>query len=213
MSTHVSDLPAALPDLEVRGPLSVPARLAGRYVAALRQRHPGASPAQLLHVLEKQFLLTMSVATAGTGVASLRLTGIRRLLGLSAAHLGAAGTVSIFYLLCLARVYSLSDTAARALVSACVFGTNGGGIIEQQFAGTWWRSALAHLPAAQVRTLNRISERSLARARRKSGVSAAASALPAGIGFGAGFSGGRIAANRVVCAAAQHLGRPPATFA
>lgn len=213
MSTDESDLPVALPDLEVRGPLALPARLAGRYVDVLRRRHPGASPAQIMHVLEKQFLLAMSVGTAGTGVASLRATRAPHLVGLSAAHLGGAGTLSTFYLLCLSHVYSLNDAASKVLVSSCAFGDVGGGIIEQQFAGTWWRSAVAYLPVSQVRFLNQIAQRSLAKARRKGGVSPAASALPAGIGLGTGFTGGRVAANRVVSAAAEHLGLPPSSFA
>lgn len=212
MSTSLPDAPAALPDLEVRGALTLPSRLAGRYVMTLRRRHPGATPGQIIHVLEKQFLLAMSVGTAGTGVAGLRARRLPPLLGLSAAHLGAAGALATFYLLCLSHVYALGDVATRALIGSCAVGGDRGGILEQQFAGTWWRSAAAFLPVSQARYLNNIAARSLRRAAAKGGVSRMAPALPAGIGLGVGFTGGRIAANRVVSAAAAHLGVPPSAF-
>src|SRR5690625_8003095 len=49
---------------EIRVPLS----LAYRYVSELRRQHPGATPRQLQHVLEKRYLLTMSLDGTVTGL-------------------------------------------------------------------------------------------------------------------------------------------------
>ncbi len=194
-------------------PLGVASGLARRYVSALRRRHPGAVPRQLLHVLEKQYLLTMSVGATATGLLTPRTGTLPRMIGLSAAHLGTSGAVSTLYLLCLAEVYGLGPAQSAQLVRSCALGRVDGGILEQQFTGTWWRSALAYLPASQVRFTQRIASRSLARAAKRGGVSSAASALPAGIGGTLGFTSGRILGNRVVDAATALLGDPPHKFA
>lgn len=205
--------PAAAVPVDGGGVPAVPTRLAEGYVAFLRRRHPGASPGQLLHVLQKQYLLAMSFGGAGTGLLALRTHTAPRLLGLSAAHLGTGTGISTVYLLCLANVYALGADDARDLVRRCALGDVDPRILEQQFAGTWWRTALAYLPASQVRFTRSLAERQLERAARRGGVSASAAALPAGIGGTLGFAAGRILANRVIDAATNVLGAPPRAFA
>jgi len=193
-------------------PLAAPARLAERYLGALRRRHPEATPAQILYLVDKQFALAMSVGGTTTGLLALPRRGPGALWGISAAHLGACAAVSTLYLLCLARVHGLDPAATRALVTSCALGETEGGVLEEHFAGTWWRTALAYLPVSQVRFVDRVAAQSLRRARRRGEVSRSAAGLPAGIGATMGFASGRVLAGRVARAAAGHLGRPPAHF-
>lgn len=208
---HLDDIAVMEPP---RPALRLPTAAARTYVAALRRRHPGASPAQLLYVMERQYLLVMSAGGSSTGLLSLRRTGIASLLGLSAAHLGASGAVSVVYLLAMAEIYGLPPSASQVLVTRCTFGKNPGGILDQQLGlgPKWWNTALAYLPASQVRFTAGVAERSLERAARRGGVVAASRALPAGIGTAVGAVAGRALANRIIDAATELLGSPPRHF-
>lgn len=199
-------------NLQVSGLLGVPARVADSYVTALRRRHPQARPDQIVHLIQKQYLLAMGVGAAGTGLLSLRRLSAPWLVGISAGHLGACGSLSAFYLLCLARVYHLDASTTTHLLTSCTFGESEGGILEEHFAGRWWRTALAYLPTSQVRLAQGIGDRSLRRARRRGGVSSGAAALGPSIGAGLGFTSGRILGHRVIEAAHALLGTPPHRF-
>ena len=195
--------------------IRVPLSLAYRYVSALRRQHPGATPGQLLHVLEKRYLLAMSLGGTGTGLLALGRSRTASLLGVSAAHLGVSATISAFHLLTVAAVYGLSLAHAQDLLHRCSFGEISGDIVEQQLGvgDSWWSTALAYLPASQVRFADRLADRQLRRAARRGGVTRSATALPAGIATTLGFSGGRILGHRVIRAAASFLGAPPNHFA
>lgn len=209
---HIGPSPADIPSSRGRGATALGMRVATAYVAALRRRHPRATPAQLSHVIEKQFLMAMALGGTGTGLLALRGRRAATLVGLSAAHLGSAGVLSSVYLFALAHIHGLDPSSTADLVRTCALGEGKGGILEQQFQGTWWKSALAYLPASQVRFVNNIASRSLAKAARKGGVSASATALPGSIGATVGFTGGRTLGNRVVDAAAERLGPAPRSF-
>ena len=178
--------------------IRVPLSLAYRYVSALRRQHPGATPRQLQHVLEKRYLLAMSLGGTGTGLLALGRSRTASLLGVSATHLGVSATISAFHLLTLAAVYGLSPAHAQDLLQRCSFGEISGDIVEQQLGvgDSWWSTALAYLPASQVRFVDRLAE----------------TALPAGIATTLGFSGGRILGHRVIRAAVSFLGAPPNHF-
>jgi len=194
--------------------IRVPLSLAYRYVGALRRQHPGATPRQLLHVLEKRYLLAMALGGTGTGLLSLGRSRTASLLGVSAAHLGVSATISAFHLLTVAAVYGVSPAHAQDLLQRCSFGEISGDIVEQQLGvgDSWWSTALAYLPASQVRFADRLADRQLQRAARRGGVTRSAAALPAGIATTLGFSGGRILGHRVIRAAASFLGAPPSHF-
>lgn len=195
--------------------LRVPLSLAYRYVAAVRRQHPGATPRQVLYVLEKRYLLAMSLGGTGTGLLSLGRARTASLLGVSAAHLGASAAISAFHLLTVAAVYGLSPAHTQDLLQRCSFGEISGDIVEQQLGvgDSWWSTSLAYLPASQVRFVDRIADRQLRRAAARGGVSRSAKALPAGIATTLGFSGGRILGQRVIRAGAGFLGAPPGEFA
>lgn len=206
------DDPSRLPEGSFDGALRRVQRLAEAYLTSLRRRHPGATPAEILHVVNQQFLLAMALGGAGTGLASLRARKTLPLLGLSAAHMGASGTIAAFYLFVRANLYGLGPAETRNLIATCSFGENPGGILEQQAAGTWWRSALAYLPASQVHFVKGVSDRALRRPARKGRLSPSAKALPAGIGTTVGLSSGRVLGNRVIDAASMRMGPAPLAF-
>lgn len=204
--------PLRLPETIVDGGSGAVYAVAAAYVALLRRRHPGASPAQILHVMDKQFLMVAALGGTGTGIATGRVRTAGPLLGLSAAHVGLTASFAAVYLFGRAQIYALGVEEARRLVVSCTFGSGSHGILEQQFAGTWWRSATAYLPVSQVRLYQRVANRSLQRVARKRSISRSAKLLPTGIGSAIGFGAGRIFANRVIDAATSQLGRPPLTF-
>lgn len=214
-NTHAASAATGGDAAESGEAIRVPLSLAYRYVGVLRRQHPGATPRQVLHVLEKRYLLAMSLGGTGTGLLSLGRTRTTSLLGISAAHLGVSAAVSAFHLLTVAAVYGVSPAHAQDLLQRCSFGEISGDIVDQQLevGDSWWSTALAYLPASQVRFVDRLADRQLRRAAMRGGVSRSATALPAGIATTLGFSGGRILGHRVIRAAASFLGAPPNHFA
>src|SRR5690625_975555 len=248
-NTHAASAATGGDAAESGEAIRVPLSLAYRYVGVLRRQHPGATPRQVLHVLEKRYLLAMSLGGTGTGLLSLGRTRTTSLLGISAAHLGGRAAVSAFHLLPVAAVYGVSPARAQDLLQRCPcggvarhiavqplgvaavygvspahapdplqrcsFGEISGYIVDQQLGvgDSWWSTALAYLPASQVRFVDRLADRQLRRAAMRGGVSRSATALPAGIATTLGFSGGRILGHRVIRAAASFLGAPPNHFA
>lgn len=200
--------------------LKLPAALARQYVTAVRRRHPGASPREVLYVIEKQFLLALGVGGGGTGLLALRPRRMPGLLAVSAGHVGASGAISAFYLLAAAQVHGLSPAAWRGLLAQCSLGGNPGGVLEQHLGldghlgleESWWSTALAYLPVSQVRLIDRVADRQLQRAAAKGAVSRGARVLPGAVATTLGVTSGRILASRVVSAARETLGDPPAHF-
>lgn len=179
---------------------------AASYVNVLLRRHPSASPGQILHVINQQYRLAMATAGTGAGLSALGKKRLPALLGLSAAHLGVGGAITMMYIFALAHVYGLDSSSTRALLQQVA---PADGPLEQQLDRAWWRNALAFLPVSQVRFVDGVAKRSLAKAARKGGVSPAAKVLPGGIGAGLGIAGGRMFARQVINSAHDLLGDPP----
>lgn len=193
-----------------------PAAAAHAYVDSLRRKHPTASPAQLLYLLDKKFLLTLGLTGSGTGLTAVTPMRFSSALGLSAGHASAAVSAASLYLLAVAYVHGIDEEEqVVALIRHCSWGTPGGSVVEQQLgigASTWAATALTRLPVSQVRWAHQIADRQLRRAAKRGGVSSAARLLPFGIGSVFGFISGRMWARGVIDAARQHLGPVPTTF-
>lgn len=196
-------------------PLGRAAHAAGlRWVRLARWQHPGATPEQVVYVLQRQYLTAMTVGTAATGLLALRPMRTTGALGLSAGHLGASGALAGVYLSALAHVYGLDAEHTRGLLAHCVTAEHTG-VLEQQLGlgrSSWWATATAALPVSQVQFVDRLAARQLHKTAAKRGVVSAAALLPGTIGVSIGASAGRIWARHVIDSAAELLGAPPQEF-
>lgn len=165
-----------------------------------------------MYVLERRYLMGMSVGAGVTGALSSIPRGTIGSIGLSGAHAGMWASLSAFHLLTLAHVYQLDPAMTKRLVSTCWVGSDQGDIIQQQFANTWWRSTLAYLPVSQIRSVQGIANNQIERLARKRGVVAVSKLLPGGLGVSMGVTSGRVLGNRVIDAAHGLLGDPPTSF-
>lgn len=195
---------------ELGGPWKVAYAAANRYVGVAKRQFPHATPRQLVHVLDQRYLMGMGLGAGLTGALSSLPRNAITSLCLSGAHVGMWTSLTTLHLLSLAHVYELAPEETKRLVTSCWGGINHGGILTQQFSRSWWPSTLAYLPVSQVRSVQEVTHNQLKKLARKRGVMGLSKALPPGLGVGLGFSSGRILGHRVLAAARQFLGDPPA---
>ena len=214
------NLTAAL-DGALQRAVTVPSATVHAHVARVRRRHPEASPAQVVALLEREYLLLLQGAGAAVGAAAATPavgTGVALALtvGDAASFLG----VSAAFTLAVASVHGIEvedDERRRALLLASLLGESGARAVEDATAtGTLHvaRALLTRVPTGTVRRVNRTLTRRLLRHQlvRHTGVGLGRLA-PFGIGAAVGVWGARALGRTVVAGARAAFGPPPATFA
>ncbi|MGH3605820.1 MAG: hypothetical protein ACRDQI_17615 [Pseudonocardiaceae bacterium] len=190
------------------------------YVARLRRARPLASPAEIIAVLEKQYLAAVTGAGAAVGgvavapgvgtVAALALTGGETALFLE--------TTALFAL-AVAEVHGIQVEEVerrRTLVLAVAIGDNGAMLVEKMAGrgGQQWGALLPDaIPMSSITAINKTLGRwFLTRYGRKQGVLALGRIAPFGIGVAIGAAGNRAFGRVVVDTSRRVFGPPPARF-
>jgi hypothetical protein len=190
------------------------------YVARLRRARPLASPAEILAVLEKQYLATVTGTGAAVGgaavapgigtVAALALTGGETALFLETTALFALAVAEVHGI----RVEEIERR--RTLVLAVALGDNGAMLVEKMAGrgGQQWGALLPDaIPMSSITAINKTLGRwFLTRYGRKQGVLALGRIAPFGIGVAIGAVGNRAFGRVVVDTSRRVFGPPPARF-
>jgi len=199
------------------------------HIRGIRRQHPTASPEQVVRILEKRFLTSVTLSGAGSGGASV-IPGVGTVITLTVI---GTETVLFFEMTALfaqsvAEVHGIvvdDEERAHNLVMALLLGGPSTEVIEQfmRQASTrdgnrveyWGETITATMPKAFTSYLNRMLREQLAkRFAVAQGAGMAGRLIPFGIGAVIGGTSNRIIGGKVVTAARQAFGpAPPAWVA
>jgi hypothetical protein len=193
----------------------------GGYVARLRRSQPNATPAQIIAMLEKQYLTTVTGAGAAVGgIAAAPAVGTATALALSGAETVLFFEATALFALAVAEVHGvrISDIERRrTLLLAVVLGDNGAMLVEKMAGrtGQHWGDLLPEaIPLSSITAINKTLGRwFLRRYGRKQGMLAIGRLAPLGIGAAIGAAGNHAFGRTVVTTSRRVFGPAPVRFA
>jgi hypothetical protein len=196
------------------------------HVNAVRRRHPNASPAEVIQILERQYLAAVTTGGAAVG-ASAVVPGIGMVasFGLSGAEtVGFLETTALFAQ-SVTEVHGIAlddPERSRTLVMAMILGAPGTQLIKQlagQAAGGqvrtafWGELVASSLPKQAVSGIGKqIRDSFIKRFVARQGTSMLGRALPFGIGAAVGGIGNHALGRKVIQASREGFGLPPTQF-
>ncbi len=198
------------------------------HIKAIRRQYPAATPDQVIRILEKRFLNSVTLTGAGSGAATL-IPGVGTAIGITVI---SVETVAFFEMTALfaqsvAEVHGIvvnDEERAHNLVMALMLGGPGQELVQQflrQATGSgpgvsadraqyWGESITATMPKALVGMLNkRLRDELVKRLTVQQGGSMLGRLVPFGIGAVIGGAGNRLIGGKVVRAAQQAFGPGP----
>jgi len=194
------------------------------HLRSVRLRHPDASPAQIVRILEHRYLATVSTSGAAVGATAVIpavTTGVT--LALSGVETLGFVEATALFAQSLAELHGIrveDPDRARALVLTLMLGSEGVDLLTQlahqatgrgPSRGAYWGELVTKsLPRATVGPLvDRLKNAFLKRFAVAGGTSFVSKALPFGIGAVVGGAGNGILGRRVVVGARRAFGPPP----
>jgi len=197
------------------------------HIRSIRRQYPHATPDQVVRILERRFLNSVTLTGAGSGAATL-IPGVGTVVGLTVI---GVETVAFFEMTALfaqsvAEIHGIvvdDEERAHNLVMALMLGGPGKDLV-QQFIGQatgvgpdrtqyWGESITAGMPKALVTVLNkRLRDELVKRLTVQQGGSMAGRLVPFGIGAVIGGAGNRIIGTKVVRSARAAFGPAPAAW-
>ncbi|WIB16932.1 hypothetical protein DEJ34_07350 [Curtobacterium sp. MCPF17_050] len=197
------------------------------HVARVRRRHPDASPAEVIEILERQYLTAVTSGGAAVG-ASAVIPGVGMVasLGLSGAETVGFLEASALFAQSVTEVHGITvedPERARALVMAMMLGAPGTQLV-QQLAGQarggkgrtafWGELVTSSLPKQAVSGIGgKLRNTFVKRFLTRQGTSVLGRAIPFGIGAVVGGLGNHALGRKVVQSSRSAFGPPPAHFA
>ena len=206
--------------------LSVQRPIVVAHVNRLRRRHPDATPAEIIQILERQYLTAVTSGGAAVGASAvIPGVGMAAALGLSGAEtVGFLETTALFAQ-SVTEVHGIAlddPERARTLVMALILGTPGTQLINQlagQAAGGqartafWGEMVTASLPKQVVSGIGgQVRDQFVRRFAARQGSTIVGRALPFGIGAAVGGLGNHALGRKVIQASRTGFGMPPAQF-
>jgi hypothetical protein len=212
-----------LPQVLLRGlenALGVQRAPVAGYVARLRRARPDATPAEIIVVLEKQYLAAVtSTGAAVGGAAAVPGVGTALALTLSGGETVVFLEATALFALAVAEVHGIrvdEIERRRTLVLAVILGDRGAMLVEKMVGrtGQHWGDLLPDvLPMSSITAINKTLGRwFLTRYGRKQGVLAIGRVAPFGIGAVIGAGGNRAFGRRVVDTSRRVFGPAPSRF-
>lgn len=200
--------------------VTVPSATIHAHVESLRRRNPHATPAQIVEMLEKEYLLVVAGAGGAVGAAAAApVVGTGVATALTVSDIATFFAASAAFSLAVASVHGIEvdDTERRtALLLTTVLGEDGAKALGDATALSSMRAGrlvLTRLPRSSVRKVNSTLTRKL---MQKQAAKLAGLALgrlaPYGIGAAIGVAGGRAVGRTVVEGARLAFGPPPERF-
>jgi len=207
-------------DAALEQAVAIPSAAIHNHVDRIRRRNPHATPAQVITVLEKQYMLAVGSSGGAVGAAAaVPAVGTGAALVLTASEVATFFASSAAFALAVAEVHGVAveDTARRrALLMATVLGDQGARTIGAQTGlapQAWARGLLVNMPTTTIRRVNTaLARRMLRRQATRHGTLALGRVIPFGIGAVIGFTGARALGRTVVTAAQRAFGPPPTHF-
>ncbi|WP_295013047.1 hypothetical protein [uncultured Microbacterium sp.] len=204
--------------------LAVQRPLVLAHIRSIRLRHPHASPAEIITLLERRYLAAVTTGGAAVGATAV-IPGITTGVTLALSGVETAGFVesTALFAQSIAEVHGISVTnpdRARALVMTLMLGKEGVDLIRQlagQAAGQgvarsayWGELITKSLPRAAVGPLaDRLKGMLIKHFAGVGGASFLGKALPFGVGAVIGGAGNHVLGRRVLTSSRKAFGTPP----
>lgn len=228
MSIVPGDRPApAQVEKGIEKVLSVQRPVVLAYVRGIRRRNPGASPAQVVAILERHYLAAVTAGGAAVGASSV-IPGVGTGISLALSGVETAGFLETTALFAqsvteLHGIATDDPDRARTLVMAMMLGTSGSDLVKQlasQAAGVgptrktfWGRLVAKGLPDAMANQVgDRVKRAFVRRFATTQGAGAIGRAIPFGIGAVVGGAGNHLLGRKVVSTAREAFGPAPLDF-
>jgi hypothetical protein len=213
-----------LPDVLLRGldkAISIQQAPVAGYVARLRRAQPDATPAEVIAVLEKQYLAAVTGTGAAVGgAAAAPGVGTIVALTLSGGEIAVFLETTALFALTVAEVHGIRVAEVerrRTLVLAVVLGEHGAKLVEKMAERTdqhWGELLPDGIPMSSISAINKTLGRwFLTRYGGKLCTLAIGKAAPFGLGAAIGASGNRALGRTVVHTSQRVFGPAPASFA
>ncbi len=201
--------------------ISIQQSPAAGYVARLRRARPDATPAEIIAVLEKQYLAAVTGTGAAVGgVAAAPGVGSVVALTLSGGETAVFLEATALFALAVAEVHGIRVDEVerrRTLVLTVVLGDRGAMLVEKITGrtGQHWGDLLPDvIPTSSITAINKTLGRwFLTRYGRRQGVLAISRVAPFGIGAAIGAAGNRAFGRQVVDTSRRVFGPAPSNFA
>ncbi|WP_255447221.1 hypothetical protein [Schumannella soli] len=207
--------------------LSVQRPVVLAHIRGIRSRHPQASPAEVIAILEKRYLAAVTTGGAAVGAASaIPAVGIGASVALSGVETAGFLEVSALFAQSVTEVHGIPVTdpdRARTLVMTMMLG--GGGVdLLKQFAGQaagagvarsafWGEMVSSALPSGAVGVVaDRLKSAFLKRFAASQGAGVVGRTLPFGIGAVVGGTGSHLLGRKVVTSSRTAFGPAPVVF-
>ena len=200
--------------------VTVPSTSIHAHVATLRRRNPEATPAQIIGLLEKEYLRVVSAAGGAAGAAAAApVGGTGVAVSLTAGDIAAFFAASAAFSLAVASVHGIEveDAARRrALLLTTVLGEEGARELSEAIqtgSGAAATTLLTRMPNTTINAVNgTLTRRLIHRQVAKRGALVFGRLVPFGIGAWIGYRGARSLGQTVVEGARTTFGPPPAVF-
>lgn len=201
--------------------ITVPSTAVRAQVDRLRARHPSATPEEIIGLLERRYLFTVTSTGGAVGAAAaLPSVGTGTAVALTTSQVGTFLAASAGLALAVADVYGVEVEDVprrRTLILASLLGEQGSVIVEEEVGvGTlfWARSVLTRLPLTTVKSVNlALAKRAGRYSATRGGALLIGRLAPFGIGAVIGWTGARAMGGTMIAGVRRAFGPPPASFA
>lgn len=188
-------------------------------VSRLRRVHPEKSPAEIITLLNRHYLATVTSTGAAAGAAAFVPNGWLQ-VPVAVADLATFLEVSVLYTLAVAEVHGVhpeDDERRRLLVTAVLLGDSAASSTMKSLFGRsvpyWGKKIVKAIPMQAIDAANKIlGPRFITKWGTKQGVLVLGKQIPAGIGIGIGATGNHVFARFTISAAKKILGPAPSAW-
>ncbi|GAA1860098.1 hypothetical protein [Myceligenerans crystallogenes] len=200
--------------------VTMPSAAIRRHVDKLRARNPNASPAEIIKLLEKEYLRVIETTGSAVGAAAaIPAVGTATSVALSTSDIATFFASSAVFSLAVADVHGI-DTEniprRRALLLATVLGDKGAQDVENAIGGSgvaWGKVLLTSMPHTTLQRVNKtLTHQFVQRQLAKQGGMMLGRILPFGVGAVVGWFGARALGHTVISQSRVAFGAPPERF-
>ncbi len=186
------------------------------HVRRVRERHPMASPSDIIGTLEKQYVATViATGTAAGGVAAAPIVGTAASIAVSVGETIGFLEASALFGLAVAEVHGekIDDLERRrTLLLAVLLGDSGASLVEKAAGRTgkhWGKLLTDAIPMSSITKINKVLGRwFVTKYGTKQGIIVIGRLAP----FGIGGIGNALFGRTVVAGARRAFGEPPADW-
>lgn len=200
--------------------VTIPSTSIHKHVDKVRARNPDASPAEVIKLLEKEYMRV--IQTTGTAVgaaAAIPAVGTAASVALSTSDVATFFASSAAFSLAVADVHGIEVQDVprrRALLLATVLGDQGAQDVENAIGGSgvaWGKVLLTSMPRTTLHKVNKaLTHRFIQKQIAKQGSLLLGRILPFGVGAIVGWVGARALGHTVIAQSRVAFGAPPERF-